>query len=210
DRDRGDRPEERPRRPPPSGGGEHPVPHCPAHPSGPTRSPRDGSAHNPVRRRRGRRESSGQSTNYDLTARTDLDNGLYTGSSGPRIIILGNCGYFRTDPRACNPRDARSLRRRYDALMWTAAEVRWVSSPYNVFTLLRNSPSLSRSTDAGTVTYRGTAPGGRLAAGGPTAPFYQEFGNDLTKVTYTLVTSRDHLPERLDIDLWTSVQPGLT
>jgi len=94
--------------------------------------------------------------------------------------------------------------------MWTAAEVRWVSSPYNVFALLRNSPSLSRSTNAGTVTYRATAPGGRLAAGGPTAPFYQEFGNDLTKVTYTLVTSRDHLPERLDIDLWTSVQPGLT
>ncbi|MFS2292853.1 MAG: protein kinase [Actinomadura sp.] len=152
----------------------------------------------------------GQSTNYDLTARTDLDNGLYAGSSGPRIIILGNCGYFRTDPRACNPLDARSLRRRYDALMWTAAEVRWVSSPYNVFALLRNSPSLSRSTNAGTVTYRATAPGGRLAAGGPTAPFYQEFGNDLTKVTYTLVTSRDHLPERLDIDLWTSVQPGLT
>jgi predicted Ser/Thr protein kinase len=152
----------------------------------------------------------GRSTNYDLTVRTDLAEGLYDGTSGPRIILVDNCAYFRSSPKTCNPTDAASLSTDHDPLVWTAAEVRWVTSPYNILGLLRKTPSIRRSTDTGTITYRGTAAGGPLASDGPTAPFYQAFGGGSTKVTYTLVTGRDHLPRQLDIDLWSQIRTDLT
>ncbi|WP_067806024.1 serine/threonine protein kinase [Actinomadura formosensis] len=152
----------------------------------------------------------GRSTNYDLTLSTDLEAASYDGSAGPRIILLGECGYYRDDPTSCHPTDAESQREINDAFIWTASEVRWVTSPYNIGELLQKSTSLRHNSDAGTITYRGTAVGADLAADGPISPFYQMFGGGLTKVTYTLVINRAHLPERLDIDLWSKITPDLT
>ncbi|NKZ06302.1 serine/threonine-protein kinase [Actinomadura latina] len=147
----------------------------------------------------------GKSTNYNLEVRTELFGDLYTDLSGPRIILLGNCAYFRASPRTCQPIDADSLRTGDNILAWAAAEVRWVSSPYNIVELLRKTPSLRRSAEAGRITYRGTAAAVRLVSDGPVAPFYRAFGSNLTQATYTLVTGLDHLPERLEIDLSSKV-----
>ncbi|MEU8802273.1 serine/threonine-protein kinase [Spirillospora sp. NPDC048819] len=151
----------------------------------------------------------GRSTNYDLTARTDLAAAMYGDYSDQRIIILANCAYYRVHPEECVPTNVDSMYEGMDVMIWTAIEVRWVTSPYNIIELLRKSMSLKRSTDAGTITYRGTASGARLAADGPIAPFYAMFGSRLTNVTYTLVTGRDHLPQRLDIDVWSTIQTDL-
>ena len=150
----------------------------------------------------------GASTNYDLTARTDLAAAY--GGGGSRMIILDNCAYYRVHPEDCLPTDAHSLHGDMDVMIWTAIEVRWVTSPYNIFELLNKSTSFKRSADAGTLTYRGTASGARLAADGPIAPFYSMFGGRSTTVTYTLVTGRDHLPQRLDIDIWSKIETDLT
>ncbi len=151
---------------------------------------------------------SGQSTNYDLTVRTDLGSS-YGAPDRQRIIVIGNCGYYRNDPTTCHPTGATSQSEISDVFIWTASEVRWVTSPYNVLELLRKSPALRRSADSGTITYRGTAQGGDLAASGPIASFYKMFGSRMSKVTYTLVTDRENLPKRLDIDIWSRVAPDL-
>lgn len=148
----------------------------------------------------------GSSTNYDLTVRNPYGDEITGDSAEARVILLGNCGHLRDDPKTCHPVGS-PLDREDDPHIWMSAEVRWVTSPYNVLALLRNSTSLKRGTDAGTTTYQGTAPGAPLAASGPVASFYKSFGGRVTKVTYTLVTTREHLPKRLDIDLWTRIAP---
>ncbi|TDC90929.1 hypothetical protein [Actinomadura sp. 7K507] len=57
------------------------------------------------------------------------------------------------------------------------------------------------------MTYRGVARLEPLAAG-PGAPFYSQYSADGTKLTYTLVTSLDHLPQRLDIELAVELEPA--
>ncbi|MEU5987574.1 serine/threonine-protein kinase [Spirillospora sp. NPDC047418] len=148
---------------------------------------------------------AGESTNYNFEVRTELAEELYSGLTGPRIIIVGNCAYFRASPKICQPIDTESLRTGENILAWAAAEVRWVSSPYNILELLRQTPSLRRSTETGRITYHGTAAAVRLVSDGPVAPFYRAFGSNLTQVAYTLVTGLDHLPERLEIDLSSKV-----
>jgi hypothetical protein len=49
-----------------------------------------------------------------------------------------------------------------------------------------------------------------LTADGPVGAFYRIFGEYFTKATYTLVVTRDHLPVRIDIDVWADVNPELT
>jgi hypothetical protein len=49
-----------------------------------------------------------------------------------------------------------------------------------------------------------------LTADGPVRAFYRIFGEHFTKVTYTLVVTRHHLPVRIDIDIWADVNPELT
>ncbi|MFB4295507.1 serine/threonine protein kinase [Actinomadura sp. NTSP31] len=146
----------------------------------------------------------GDSTNYDLTVR----NPHITDDYAQRLIILGDCAYYRDDPKHCAHITATATELD-DPHLWMAGDVRWVSSPYNLQELLKNSTSLRSGSDVGTVTYRGTASGTAMAVGGPVAAFYRSFGNKVTKITFTLVITRDHLPKRLDLDLWTTVQPNV-
>ncbi|WP_051301259.1 serine/threonine-protein kinase [Actinomadura rifamycini] len=151
----------------------------------------------------------GQSTGYDLTVRHPHGDPLVGDSVARRVIILGNCAYLRDAPKHCHSTESDAV----DAdgsHVWMASNVRLVSSPYNVLELLRASTSLQHDADGGTVTFRGTARGGALAESGPVGAFYRSFGGNLTQVTYTLVTTRDHLPKRLDIDLWTALSASDT
>ncbi|WP_232383081.1 serine/threonine-protein kinase [Actinomadura violacea] len=145
----------------------------------------------------------GSSTNYDLTVRNPDSE---TESSDARIILLGNCGYLRSEPQRCRPTNGQQM----DAYAFLASEVRWVTSPYDILELLRNSTALKRDTDSGTITYRGSTRLAPLIDDGPVAPFYRIFSSRVTNITFTLVTARDHLPERLDIDLWTRIDPRIT
>lgn len=151
----------------------------------------------------------GQSTGYDLTVRNPDGDPVVGDSMERRIVILGNCAHFRDAPKHCHP--TKGTAEGYgDPHVWMAANVRLVSSPYNVLELLRESSSLKRDTDSGTATYRGIARGGALSASGPVGAFYRSFGGNLTQVTYTLVITRQNLPKRLDIDLWTALSPSDT
>ncbi|MEV5828491.1 serine/threonine-protein kinase [Spirillospora sp. NPDC052242] len=151
----------------------------------------------------------GQSTGYDLTVRHPHGDPLVGDALERRVIILGNCAYLRDAPKHCHSTES-DADGTGDPHVWMASNVRLVSSPYNVLELLRNSTPLQRDTDGGTVTFRGTARGGALAASGPVGAFYRSFGGSLTQVTYTLVTTREHLPKRLDIDLWTALSASDT
>ncbi|MFG1852469.1 serine/threonine-protein kinase [Actinomadura geliboluensis] len=149
----------------------------------------------------------GSATNYDLTVRNPYGDEVSGDGFEARVILVGNCGYLREAPDFCYSTRNRPGEENSDRHVWMATEVRWVSSPYNIIELLRNSSSLTRETDAGTVTYRASAAIGPLAASGPVASFYRDFTGVDTKIDYTLVTTSSHLPKRLDIDLWTSFTP---
>ncbi|GAA1797971.1 hypothetical protein GCM10009735_32780 [Actinomadura chokoriensis] len=150
---------------------------------------------------------SGRSTNYDLTVRNPIGDEVTGDDFEARVILVGNCGYLRDAPTVCYSTRNDPEGEDNNSHVWMATEVRWVSSPYNILELLRHSSSLKREADSGTVTYRGRAPIAPLASSGPVAPFYRDFTAMETKIDYTLVTTRSHLPKRLDIDLWTSLTP---
>ncbi len=152
---------------------------------------------------------AGGSTNYDFTLKASREADDSGFASTPRMMIIGDCVSYRDDPRRCLPLSSAPDQEEGERSAWVASEVRWVTSPYNIVELLRNATSLQRSSDAGTVTYRGSTPGARLAAGGPVAPFYRALDGKSSRATFTLVTDRDHLPKSLDIDLWSTVSPSL-
>ncbi|NED51983.1 hypothetical protein G3I24_13905, partial [Micromonospora aurantiaca] len=138
-------------------------------------------------------------SNYDLTVGS-RDVSDPNSPYGPqRVVLFGKCAYLRDTPGSCSP--PRSEQPELDdPHAWLAHEVRWVTSPYNIFALLRHSTSFEREPGAGTVTYRGTARTGSLAKGLGRL-FYEQYAPVRTELTYILVTGVDNLPQRLDMSI---------
>ncbi|MFI0348905.1 serine/threonine-protein kinase [Actinomadura sp. 9N407] len=147
----------------------------------------------------------GAGTNYDVTVRAP-SVGLGAGHK-ERIVLINNKAYYRNNVEreySAHP-DADQ---RDTPHVWMAVQARWVSSPYNIQALMRNTTSIRRGEDAGTRTFRGTVPCDILAASGPVASFYEFFTGAPSRATYTLVVTRSHLPVRLDINVLTHAGPG--
>ncbi|MFC5747965.1 serine/threonine-protein kinase [Actinomadura rugatobispora] len=80
----------------------------------------------------------GAGTNYDVTVRNP--SGDMSESYNQRVILVGNNGYFRN--QAKTPYPAGPNAGRTDPHIWMAMQARWVTSPYNILALLRNTTSL--------------------------------------------------------------------
>jgi hypothetical protein len=152
----------------------------------------------------------GVSTSYDVTvynASEQNDPEALAGRSS-RVVLVGNTAYPQEAGAMPIPADAGSYGD--DPRVQLAMETRWITSPYNLAALLNNASSLKRSEDEAMYTFQGTTEGSPLSADGAVGAFYKLYGGSRLTVKFTLVVTRDHLPQRLDLNLLIKVDASTT
>jgi hypothetical protein len=134
-------------------------------------------------------------TDCDITAGNE-----WAGDQPGQVVLIGDTGYIAAsnDPRAYPVERAKNLD---IPMLYYAQRARRLASPQHIADLLRQAQGTQTTRDRATFTYRGRIPIQTIADSKAIGGWYEEFTAVTGHVTFTLATSTDHLPRRLDLNI---------